>query len=776
MMAAVGTAWAQTYINLSTLTGDITVGDGCTLSGTLDYTYKISIEDGATVTLYNANINPTNWWIGDHAGITCLGNATLSIVGTNTVRGYQQSYPGIYVPVGHTLTIQGGIGSLTAGTMGYGAGIGGGREISCGNIVIEGGNITAIGGYYAAGIGAGQNASCGTISITGGTVFAIGGGGPSSTGYAAGIGSGYDHSSCGAITISGGTVNATGSQHGSGIGSGKYGSSCGAITISGGAITATGGDGAAGIGSGYDYSSCGAITISGGFVTVQGGDSGSGIGSGDESSSCVSVDITGGIVNATGGSDAAGIGSGEWSSCGPVTITDGVTLVTAIKKSNIHSIGKGDEGTCGTVTIGGVVYWDGSNYQNGGGDPQTGIRKSPYYYPTPGHTLGAIPSDWTVTANGQTVTVTPYYENAPLGYASIPTDAQVVLTPPDPDRVISVTLIDPLTIPLTFEAKVAGAQVSFHIANGVTGPVQYSTDNSTWKTYKSDSTITLTNEGDKVSFRGTNATYAIESTTSKFSCSAGCYLYGNVMSLINKDNFATTTTLDVQASRSFYNLFLNNTNIYSHDTKPLLLPATILNYSCYGMMFSGCTNLTKAPELPATTLQNHCYEMMFSGCTNLTKAPELPATTLQTACYYGMFINCTSLTTPPELPATTLATSCYDYMFHGDTSLTTAPELPATTLAASCYKDMFYDCKNLTSAPVLPATTLTNICYSRMFYGCTKLNNVTCLATDISADNCTSNWLHNVAPMGTFTKAAAADWSVKTGNDGIPTGWTVENQ
>lgn len=63
-----------------------------------------------------------------------------------------------------------------------------------------------------------------------------------------------------------------------------------------------------------------------------------------------------------------------------------------------------------------------------------------------------------------------------------------------------------------------------------------------------------------------------------------------------------------------------------------------------------------------------------------------------------------------------------------------------------------------------------------MFYGCTNLNNVTCLATNISAQYCTSNWLYNVAPTGTFVKAASADWSGKTGNDGIPASWTVEDQ
>lgn len=47
-------AWAQnTIINLSTLTVDITVGDGYTLTGTLDNNHKISIENSTTVMLNN---------------------------------------------------------------------------------------------------------------------------------------------------------------------------------------------------------------------------------------------------------------------------------------------------------------------------------------------------------------------------------------------------------------------------------------------------------------------------------------------------------------------------------------------------------------------------------------------------------------------------------------------------------------------------------------------------------------------------------------------------
>ena len=279
--------------NITLLDGDITLLDGDIVTGTLGSNRKISIADDATVTLNGVSINGSGTWsTGNYAGLNCLGNATIILADgtTNTVKGFNSDYPGIHVPSGSTLTIQ-GTGSLNASSKGYGAGIGGGWSIACGNITINGGTITATGGNNSAGIGCGKT-SCGNISITGGTVEATGGM------NAAGIGGGAD-SSCGNISITGGTVTAAGGSSGAGIGSGcrqSSSASCGIITISGGSVTATGGGGSAGIGSGSN-ASCGDITIENTVTSV----------------------------TATKGDSAQ------------------------------NSIGKGYNGTCGTVTIGGVV-------------------------------------------------------------------------------------------------------------------------------------------------------------------------------------------------------------------------------------------------------------------------------------------------------------------------------------------------------------------------------------------------------------------------------------
>ena len=78
---------------------------------------------------------------------------------------------------------------------------------------------------------------------------------------------------------------------------------------------------------------------------------------------------------------------------------------------------------------------------------------------------------------------------------------------------------------------------------------------------------------------------------------------------------------------------------------------------------------------------------------------------------------------------------------------------------------------------VLPAATLREGCYFRMFYGNKNLNHIVCLATDISAKNCTYQWLYDVGTAGTFVKAAGINESKwPKGEGGIPEGWTVKNQ
>lgn len=324
----------QRNVVLSALSADFVALNGDILTGTSDGTYGISIASGATVTLEDVDITGKGDESDGFAGITCLGDATILLSGTNSVKGGANNYgtnqglaPGIFIPYEKTLTID-GKGSLDACSGGsssnkmMASGIGAGREdLNCGNIIIQGGSVTATGGRGSAGIGCCYRGGGGYITITGSA-----------------------------------NVTATGGSNGAGIGTGEYGK-CGNITISTtGTVTATGGQYGAGIGTGYNsYCEDFNILISKGTITATGGYYGAGIGTGNSS----------------------GIGN---NACGQIEITTGVTSVTATKgSSGVCSIGIGQNSAeCYSVTIGGTVYWDGGFVDEN--DGQTYLTKSPLVY------------------------------------------------------------------------------------------------------------------------------------------------------------------------------------------------------------------------------------------------------------------------------------------------------------------------------------------------------------------------------------------------------------
>ena len=368
--------------------------DGAVVAGVGGANTQLKIADGATVTLNGL----TNTGITQDAnipGIECLGDATIILAGENSITG-REFAPGIFVPYGHTLTIKGS-GTLIAtggntnktgsssGLIG-GAGIGGTKDVSCGNIVIAGGTITATGTGQCAGIGSGKasnaNITCGNITISGGTVTATGGM------YAAGIGSGWASNAnitCGNITISGGTVTATGGKYAAAIGSGNTdfaSNTCGAIAISGGTVTATGGSKAAGIGSGNGHNDDNNIYVS----------------------ACGAISITGGTVTATSGDGAAGIGGGREGRFASISIGSGITRVTATRINNSFNVPIGkvfyDRGS-------GAVTFDDVTMHNGNGDGWNSSKWA--HWPETGGPFGGIQvsaSDYG-SNDGRTWTLTP---------------------------------------------------------------------------------------------------------------------------------------------------------------------------------------------------------------------------------------------------------------------------------------------------------------------------------------------------------------------------------
>ena len=168
-----------------------------------------SVKDFTTVK-DNTTTWDQNWYVATgsvtvDSRITVSGNVNLLLCDGATLN----TNNGLIVPDGSKLTIweqsRGGDGKLTAKN-------GGIQSVAMGNIVINGGTITATGSNGGAGIG-------GSVTINGGTITANGSDG------GAGIG--------GSVTINGGTVNATGGNGGAGIG--------GSVTINGGTVTAQAG-------------------------------------------------------------------------------------------------------------------------------------------------------------------------------------------------------------------------------------------------------------------------------------------------------------------------------------------------------------------------------------------------------------------------------------------------------------------------------------------------------------------------------------------------------
>ena len=433
-----------------------------------------------------------------------------------------------------------------------------------------------------------------------------------------------------------------------------------------------------------------------------------------------------------------------------------------------------------------------------------------------------VTATWTATHSGTSITYTDKVVNVPIvggktNVVSVVLGGEIMFGV-DLQEYCNYDYRDNLDY-LTFYCDEAGTIGWMCTYSSIAKTIQYSKDfGSTWTdltSTTSGATVSVA-AGDIVWFKGTNSAYSDGDDYNYFSLSNKAHVYGNVNSLTENNTFVS--------DYCFSFLFFGCSNIYTYQSKKIILPATTLARSCYSFMFRGCTSLstapdlpattlaiscysnmfqncislTSAPELPATTLAQGCYSSMFSGCTSFSTAPDLPATTLANACYSYMFSGCSSLTTAPELPATTLANSCYSFMFYGCTSLSTAPDLPATTLAISCYSNMFQDCTSLISAPELPATTLANSCYSsmfsgcssltiapelpattlasncyyNMFYGCSSLNYIKAMFTTTPSNAYTALWVDGVAARGTFVKSVAATWNV-TGDNGVPTGWSV---
>lgn len=109
---------------------------------------------------------------------------------------------------------------------------------------------------------------------------------------------------------------------------------------------------------------------------------------------------------------------------------------------------------------------------------------------------------------------------------------------------------------------------------------------------------------DVVQFYGNGTDYSGTKIVSGINMS----LYGNIMSLVDEESFATITTME---GASFAGLFAGNT--CGFDASGLLLPATKLVDRCYASMFSGCGTIEQVTCLATTINGTDCTTDWLNG-------------------------------------------------------------------------------------------------------------------------------------------------------------------
>ena len=335
-----------------------------------------------------------------------------------------------------------------------------------------------------------------------------------------------------------------------------------------------------------------------------------------------------------------------------------------------------------------------------------------------------------------------------------PTEQQDTIPAPDPNQ-------DPESIgvdcPFTIKTLKDSTVISFgyqHWYDGISVLTDWTLSQDggdswlepEWKAgefYEKEAEFLILKAGTKVLIKGNQG----KTNQCSILFNKDCYVYGNVMSLIYWDDFATRTELT--ENKAFSMLFYFNAHLLNHPNLDILFPATIITEEACEYMFSCCYFLKRAPELCATN------------------APE--------SCYYAMFQDCEVLeVTPSVLLAEHVGRNAYASMFMGCDSIKEGPEIKALTADNNAFLFMFFLCDILETAPTLKIEKLSNSCYSSMFDHCPKLNYVECYATDISATYCTDQWLEGVAAEGTFVCAKGMKDKWPRGISGIPDGWTIK--
>lgn len=262
-----------------------------------------------------------------------------------------------------------------------------------------------------------------------------------------------------------------------------------------------------------------------------------------------------------------------------------------------------------------------------------------------------------------------------------------------------------------------------------TPTLSYSLDNGeTWSiiTISSTTTFATINTGDTIIFKGNNTKLANAwDNYNYFNATKQFKVYGNVMSLLNGDDFKENSEFNSSSTLNFAGLLRTT---YIVDASNLILPALTLYTSSYNGMFRGATNLVYGPKLlPALDVPHDGYSSMFEGCTSLVEAPEILATTVS-------------------------GEGALNRMFcmNRNSKVTAA----------------------MTKGPVLRITNTNsyNNTYQQLFCGNGNLVEVTVLIE--GTNRSFTNWLNNVSSTGVIKTLSGTTFT--SGVSGLPSGWTTE--
>ncbi len=195
---------------------------------------------------------------------------------------------------------------------------------------------------------------------------------------------------------------------------------------------------------------------------------------------------------------------------------------------------------------------------------------------------------------------------------------------------------------------------------------------------------------------------------------------GNVMSLIDGENFATNTT--IPAYCCFNCLFLNNAALTNIDN--IRLPATVLKNYCYRAMFqgTGVTDISSLSLPEPETVASYSYNQMFKNCTSLSSLSgfRVPSNLGTYACL-NMFQSCTGLTdlVGIDFAADTLNNYCYQLMFQACTGLTSVMDtFRVSVIATNSCDQMFLGCTNLRQTPAIKVDSIGTTGCINMFKTC----------------------------------------------------------